>query len=231
MEKIFVSFDIDGTLIKFGGESAKHPIAFRNAFNILFHMNIKEYPLDYLGHNNRGLTDSTLLSKMMEKAHLKFDKNIQKKFRTILEKEYKSIVQPQFDLTPNAESFLNELSNKKNVTLGIATGNFKEIAAIKLSFTHLDKYLPLDIGGYGDLFSRRDIIINALKSAYSHGKGPFDRMIHIGDTVQDAQGAISAGFEPFIVTTGKEKSGFPKESFVCQDFKTDYEKIFKYLRL
>lgn len=229
--KTFISFDIDGTLIKFGGESAKHPLAFRNAFNKLFHMNIKEYPLQYIQKNVYGMTDLQTLIEMMKKANIKPTDKIIADFQKEIEKEYLSIIKPNFNLVPKADIFLKTLSSNTNFTLGVATGNFENLAWIKLSLSNLDKYFPLHIGGYGNVLNRSDVIKNALKDAYSKGYGPFDRFIHIGDTSCDAESALSVGFEAVISKTGKEKSNFPEGSIVFEDFDTDYSKILDFLKI
>lgn len=229
--RTFISFDIDGTLIKFGGESAKHPLAFRNAFNKLFNMNIKEYPLQYINKNVYGMTDLQTLIEMMKKANFKPTKKIISDFQEIVENEYLSIIKPNFSLTSKADFLLKTLSSNSNLTLAVATGNFEKIAWTKLSLSGLDKYFSLHIGGYGNVLDRSDVIKNALEDAYIKGTGPFDRFIHFGDTSCDAESALNAGFEAAIVKTGKEKNNFPEGSIVFEDFDTDYSKILSFLKI
>ena len=228
--KTIITFDIDGTLIKFGGESAKHPLAFRNAFNELFHMNIKEYPLDYIKKNVYGMTDLQTLIEMMNKANIQPTNKKIEQFQKTFEKHYLSIIQPNFNLVPNADIFLRELASKPNLTLGIATGNFERIAWTKLALTNLDKYFPLHIGGYGNVIKRSDVIKNSLKNACQKGAGPFDRFIHFGDTSSDAKSALEVGFESVIVKTGKQKYNFPSGSVVFENFDTDFSNILKFLK-
>ena len=229
--KTFITFDIDGTLIKFGGESAKHPLAFRNAFNELFHMNIQEYPLQYIQKNVYGMTDLQTLIEMMHKANIQPTDKVVADFQKTVEKQYLSIIQPNFNLVPKAEIFLKTLASNTNLTLAVATGNFEKLAWTKLTLSKLDKYFPLHIGGYGNVMNRSEVIKKALEDAYSKKAGPFDRFIHFGDTSCDAKSALEVGFESVIVKTGKEKSNFPEGSIVFEDFDTDYSKILDFLKI
>jgi hypothetical protein len=47
--RVLVTFDIDGTLIKFGGESQKHPMAMTAALNDFCGLDVANLPERYLG--------------------------------------------------------------------------------------------------------------------------------------------------------------------------------------
>lgn len=209
--KILITFDIDGTLIKFGGESRKHPEAFISAFNKFCGLNIDVFPEDFLGVKTDGWTDSHLISALLAKANFSTDSDTLKRVQALAEAEYFAIVGPNFNLVPNAVEFLASLTRIPNVTMSIASGNFESIAWKKLELAGLSSFFQRENGGgFGELHDRTEL----LQQAESCCKGPFTHKIHIGDTIADAEAAHACGFTSVIVTTGRRKEGFPEYSHV-----------------
>ncbi|OHT14572.1 haloacid dehalogenase-like hydrolase family protein [Tritrichomonas foetus] len=226
----FISFDIDGTLIKFGGESVKHPIAVRDAFNELLKLKIKEYPEKFIAKQSDGWTDSQLCREMLKSAKITPSHDLLLNFQKKTEDIYYSIIKPNFNIVPGAHKFLSYLSQKPNIVLGIATGNFEKIAWKKIQLSNLEKYFSHHIGGFGNSLTRKEILQNALKDAITKGFGPFQRMIHVGDTKSDAVAAFECGFESIIMKTGRQKDGFPKYAKIFNDFETDFQKLIDYIK-
>ena len=62
----FISFDIDGTLLKFGGASRNHPLAFSKAFEEL--LTPIGLPEAFLGKPVDGKTDFWLVKELIRKV-------------------------------------------------------------------------------------------------------------------------------------------------------------------
>lgn len=218
-----ITFDIDGTLLKFGGNSVNHPIAMMMAFNEMFHENIKEYPEKFINKPVRGWTDYHLACEMFKKTGREITTESISRFQKIAEEKYKDISINPPVLTPGVHELLSKLITLPNIKLAIATGSFPNIAKRKLIQSGLMKYFNDKVGGYGDSYYRSDVIRNALKEAEQFYKLHFPNKYHVGDTSSDVQSSIECGFKSIAVKTGHQKSNFPTESMVIDDFASGYD--------
>ena len=221
--KTLITFDIDGTLLKFGGNSAKHPIAFQMAFSEMF--TPIDLPEKYLGKRLEGATDLLLATEMIKKFGVTPTPSLLKSFQTRVEEIYDQIFTEPSDLTPGIQDLLEQLSQSDNYILALATGNYKRIALKKLKLANLDKYFQPLIGGFGDnAYSKSEIVLEAAQDAEANYSNIGHR-IHIGDTPDDVNAAINAGFFPLAVRTGRPNTIFPACCLVMTNLLNSYDKI------
>jgi phosphoglycolate phosphatase-like HAD superfamily hydrolase len=224
--KILVTFDIDGTLIRFGGESRKHPVALIHALNRLCNLQIDVFPEAYLDVRVHGWTDLHQATELLKKAEKEVTQAVLTEFQSIAEEDYESISQGGFELVPNAKEFLQAVCAIPNVVVAIASGNFPRIAWQKLKVTGLAKFFSPRTGGYGTVLDRKDLLVAAEEScAREFGIDAFAKRIHIGDTKSDAVAAHEAGFVPVVVTTGREQTELPDYAHVYPQFSLDPSEI------
>lgn len=102
---------------------------------------------------------------------------------------------------PGVRPLLEHLATLEAVTLGIATGNLRRNAALKLRHTGLDGFFAPLLGGFGeDGTDRRDIVARALEDCRPH---PRDRAVVVGDTPRDIDAARTNGVAAIAVATGR----------------------------
>ena len=95
------------------------------------------------------------------------------------------------------------LQSRKDVALGLLTGNFEEAARIKLG--HFDLWDYFRCGAFGDDAADRNALVPfAVDRARGCGLGDFDYadVIVIGDTPSDVACANAVGAVPVAVATG-----------------------------
>jgi phosphoglycolate phosphatase len=187
-----ILFDIDGTLLLTGG-AGKH------AFNRIFKDLYNEEAI-WQDIQPGGRTDVSLIKECFDKRWS----------REPSEDEIKAVKQAyiealpaelpkseNFRLMPHVKETLTALKDRKDVALGIVTGNFKDTAWQKLKHAELDSYFHF--GGYGcDSEDRLELTEVAIENAMEF-TGDIDSEIYvIGDTVADMQ----CGKAVFATTIG-----------------------------
>ena len=221
--KFFISFDIDGTLIKFGGASKNHPIAFSQAFSeILEPIGLPE---QFLGKNVDGKTDFWLTKEIVRKITQNEDISLVQKIKQRISDIYEEFDQPP-NLVPGAERLLSKLSSMENVTLGISSGNFESIGWRKLQITNLLPYFPNRICGMGDFDTRIEALNDSREHAVQATGSDFDCYIHVGDTYNDVESARKAGYFPIAVNSGRVKiESDGKPMLIVDDYDKGYDDI------
>ncbi len=201
-------FDIDGTLILSGGAGRR---AFERVFMEMY--GIRE---SMHGFQPQGKTDTLItielikkfLNRKPEKDEIKI---ILKKYCDYLVHEVRN--SPGYRVLPGVVNVLEELHSDENILLGLATGNIKCGAEIKLSRADLVKYF--DFGVYGDTPNRTELLHRAhqlgQKIALERGIEN-TRTVVIGDTIRDVKAAREAGLEVVLVATGPEPIDLLKRS-------------------
>jgi phosphoglycolate phosphatase-like HAD superfamily hydrolase len=102
---------------------------------------------------------------------------------------------------PGAAALLAALAARDDVVLGLATGNTRRNAALKLAHAGLDAWFGAPPrGGFGDVHEERADLVRAGARACGHVDG--DRLVVVGDTVHDVRGARAAGAVAVAVATG-----------------------------
>lgn len=190
-------FDIDGTILLTNGAGSR---AANRAFEKIYGLK------DAMGGiNAAGKTDPLILSEMFMKS---LSRKYTQEEAQVLYPEYvkyleEEIVKSQIDIMPGIPALLEKLSERKDIILGIATGNIEHGAWIKLRQTGL--HIHFGFGGFGsDSESREGLIRKAVERAKSHlnRKENFDKVFVIGDTPYDIIHGRAAGAVTVAVATG-----------------------------
>lgn len=224
-KRVFISFDIDGTIIEFDKNVSFHHEAFAQAVTEYFGK--ADIPAKMLGYSVAGWMDRKILKNMIEKlGYEASNENLEKTINKATE-----IFSNLFTATPivpiGMREMLEELSTMPNVTIGLATGNLEGIAWKKLEAAGILKYFKGRFGGFGDVvLDRADAIRTAKLNAEKALGIKFDKAIHIGDMISDAQGAIDAGAHGIIVKTGAivlPDDEYPKPCTVLENMKVNHD--------
>jgi phosphoglycolate phosphatase-like HAD superfamily hydrolase len=108
---------------------------------------------------------------------------------------------------PGAEAALRALRDTPGVVQSVLTGNIRPNALSKLAAFGLDRYLDLDVGGYGsDDAARPNLVGIARRRAaakYGGAFGPADTVL-LGDTPRDVQAGRRGGAYVVGVATGPD---------------------------
>lgn len=128
---------------------------------------------------------------------------------------------------PGVEELIKILLNKKDIFLGLLTGNTYEKARIKLTDCGLWKYF--DLGAFGDATRVRSKLVEiALEDAKNKLKINFnkDDVYLIGDTIRDIYCAREAGVKCIAVATGQEsieQLNLESPDYIFSDFNNPKE--------
>lgn len=201
MSKKLVLFDIDGTILYLDfGISRK---IFKDVLGNMFR-DLKSLDVDF---DYSGLTDLNILLKIAELNNVSFDL-FQKVIHSIWENLYvqfrANCNQRTVHLIEGAKEFIQSLSRREDIILGLLTGNFRRCAYLKLSIVGLDKFFPF--GAFGDdSIDRSDLPRIALERAKSFSKVYFipENAVIIGDSVLDIETAKKNGIKSIAVATGR----------------------------
>lgn len=190
-------FDIDGTLLSTSGAGIKAAdMAFEKIYNIKNVMS---------GIKTDGKTDPMILKEMFavglkreylqSEADLIFDEYV-----WYLDSEL--LNGGKIDILPGIYELLTLLSNDANNLLGLATGNIKPGAWLKLRHSGLDKFFKF--GGFGsDSEYREKLIRKAIERSRDYCHSGIDKIYVIGDTPLDIIHGSAAGAITVAVATGR----------------------------
>lgn len=219
-----ILFDLDGTILLSGGAGARAVCrACKKIYGI-------ENAMD--GIKPDGKTDITILReifKAMEKDFLLEEiDGLFSKYLIFLKDEVAN--SHDYRVMPGIPELIKALSKREDIILGIATGNIKEAALIKLGRSGLGHYFRF--GGFGSDFEDREEII---RIAIERGKGflnkenGFDGIFVIGDTPLDIIAARVVGVKAVAVATGSYSISDLKEynpDYLFENF-SDLESVLK----
>jgi phosphoglycolate phosphatase len=196
-----ILFDIDGTLVKAGGAGAR-------ALN---------YAVEAMtGHKNA--CDAVQLQGATDKSNFEnayragAGRKPTAKQLTVLTQKYvdrlplevlASVKAKKYFKIKGVERFLETLSGRKDVLVGLGTGNLKEGAFIKLEPSGLLKHFAF--GGYGcDSHHRSEMLRKAVERAAKLAKASVRErdVFVIGDTHRDVEAAKEAGYHSGVVLDG-----------------------------
>lgn len=189
-------FDIDGTLISTSG-------AGRAAMETAL---VEEFSLSRLvnGVPMSGRTDRAIARDLFHAHQLEDSPENWQRFLAA----YMRIL-PQFlagragRVLPGIASFLDQLSSRSDVAVGLLTGNVESGARVKLEYYRIFQHFRF--GGFGDVhFDRNDVAREALAEVRRHCRAPVDLadVWVIGDTPLDVRCARAIGARSVAVATG-----------------------------
>ena len=192
---ILMLFDIDGTLV----QGAKcHYKAYIEGVKKFYGM--EEYVHSI---NAAGKSDKLILQEILTLGGLTAEE-IQKNFQNCLDfmTDYylKNVQNENIRVLDGTAELLEELQ-RKNVLLGLVTGNLEPIAYAKLGRVGLDGYFSF--GGFGSDNADRSLMVKkALIIAKNQLGFNGDKIFVIGDTPRDVEAAQAYNLKTIAVATG-----------------------------
>lgn len=194
-----VLFDIDGTLILSGRAGLRGMEA---AFHKLYGAPRALEHVPFAGRTDRAIVSDGLAGI----GRAPTDAEILRLRDAYLEELPVEMPRPVDDpsgVLPGVEALLDALAGRKDVAVGLLTGNFAGGAAIKLGY--FDLWRRFAFGAFGDHhLDRRDLYPVAIETAGRHGLplvSP-EQVIIIGDTPLDVDCARAHGARAVGVATG-----------------------------
>ena len=192
-------FDIDQTLINTGGAGLR--ALNRACEKILDLRNAMD------GISPHGKTDPAIAREIL-RARFGSGSPADHEISSILEGYLSFLAEevqssPTYRVLPGILSLLEEMSPRKDVMLGLATGNIELGARVKLSRANLNRYF--EFGGFGsDSEDRTELVRRAAERASRKSDVSISpsNVFVIGDTPLDIQAGNQAGFKTVGVATG-----------------------------
>ena len=191
-----ILFDIDGTLVNSGGAGHR---AFSRALESTLGIGggLNGVRLD-------GKTDLQIVREVFDCRGME-EEISQESARELFEnyvgflREELEIVGDGYQVLPGVEDLLAYLGRSSSALLGVATGNIKEGAWLKLEHGNLNQFFV--VGGYGsDSESRTELIRVAIDRAKE--RTHVTSTVVIGDTPRDIQHGKQAGAQVVAVASG-----------------------------
>ena len=194
-----VLWDIDGTLVDTAGHGAG---AFADAFEVLFGR-APEGLVAMAGRTDHEIALSILKHNRIAdgEAHLP---SMWRELEAALIRK-RDAIRAEGRALPGAARTLEALAGRPGILQSLLTGNIEANAATKLAAFGLDRWLDLDIGGYGsDGGVRSALVAVALGRAEAeHGIELTARdAVLVGDTPLDVAAARAAGARAVAVASG-----------------------------
>ncbi len=207
MRPTVLLFDIDGTLISTGGAGRR---AIERAFAVHCGRADACSSFRFDGMTDRGIVRKALQAIEIEPTEAAIDE-VLAAYVAILEEEVAR--SPRYRIHAGMERALEASLARKNVAVGLGTGNIREGARVKL--TRGGIYGCFSFGGFGSDHEHRPTLIEigARRGAAALGE-PFEacRVVIIGDTPSDVAAAQAIGAECIGVGTG---SFTPEQLLAC----------------
>lgn len=104
---------------------------------------------------------------------------------------------------PGVPAILAALAERPGVVQSLVTGNLRPVAGFKVDAFGLDRYLDLDIGGYGGVSEVRAVLVAAAVAGAARRHGTAGAVVVVGDTPHDVTAALAHGARSVAVATGR----------------------------
>lgn len=202
-KKLLVSFDIDGTLINCVNGRLVQKNAFINAAKSFFRKEIESKSL--FGPQRVGQTDAYVIKGILEKRGLEANNKNMTDFMGYYNHFFCNSDLGNVELRPGVCRVLDKLISDNKVKICLVTGNTKETACNKLEKAGLVRYFTPFIGGFGNNFTRKQCMIEAMKNVKDMFKVDINNVVHIGDTSDDIASALEVKANPIGVYFDKSK--------------------------
>lgn len=188
-------FDIDGTLLSSGGAGS---LAFFRAL-------AEEFSLEEIRGevSFSGRTDRAILRDLFQLHALEDNEENWRRFLTAYLRHLPdTLSESQGRILPGVAELLDQLAVRRDVCLGLLTGNSEQGARVKLGHYRLAHFFAF--GGYGDIhYERDDVARSAITAAASHLEAISPESVWvIGDTPLDVRCARAIGAHSIAVATG-----------------------------
>ncbi|MCY3969558.1 MAG: haloacid dehalogenase-like hydrolase [Acidobacteria bacterium] len=182
-----VVFDVDGTLVEsdeFDG------ILYARAVREVLDIDVDD---DWSGY--RHVTDSGILEEILDRHGIEGDHSAT---HALVRKTFAALVRDdlarrngRLPEIPGAAAFVNRLVAHPEVSVGVATGGWRETAAMKLRAIGLDPG-TLHFASGSDAIRRTEIMRMAERRALAGGSG--DRKTYFGNQPWDREASLSLGW-------------------------------------
>lgn len=195
-----VLWDVDHTLIENGGVSKD---TYARAFELLAGRSPSIRPV------TDGRTDFQIMRELLAANSVDVDGfteigQFENELRAAMEEKKVELPQRGYVLSGVIEA-LTILSTAPNVVQSVLTGNISANAFAKLHAFDLDKWMDLDVGGFGSDDTVRSKLVDAAQRKARAKYGiDFDQFstVLIGDTPLDVKAAHDGGARVIAVATG-----------------------------
>lgn len=196
-ERRLILFDIDGTLITSGGAGEK---ALKEAMRTRFGKTE-----DFSGIVLAGATDRGIAMNLLEKNHLPAsDENVAALMDAYLHHLSEEIGRHAGSVLPGIVPLLEALQRRKNVVLGLLTGNLVRGAEIKLR--HFGVWDFFEFGAFADDHHDRNELGHFARARAMETTGsefPPERIFVVGDTPRDIECGRAIGARTVAIATGQ----------------------------
>ena len=189
-------FDIDGTLISSGGAGK---VALEAALADEFGITGLIEKLELSGRTDRAIIRDLFRMHVIDET----PDNLRRLTAAYLRRLHECLERNNGRVLPGVKDLLVQLCTRKDVLVGLLTGNVRAGARVKLG--HFGLFDHFAVGGYGDYhFDRDDVAREALTEVNRVLNGTADpnHIWVIGDTPLDVRCARAIGVRVAAVATG-----------------------------
>jgi phosphoglycolate phosphatase len=109
-------------------------------------------------------------------------------------------------LLPGARAAVTAVAALPGAVQSVLTGTIRPNAAVKLRAFGLDRFLDLDVGGYGsDAYPRGSLLLmSRVRAAEKYGAAiTAESTVYLADTARDVEAAETGGARSIAVATGR----------------------------
>jgi phosphoglycolate phosphatase-like HAD superfamily hydrolase len=189
---LLVLWDIDGTLVDGAGHG-------RHAFDDAYRAVTGREPPGRV--EMAGRTDRMIAMSMLDGDDTSLSPMLTELERALAEREHR--IRAEGRALPGAEAALEALAGRPETIQSLLTGNLASNAALKLGAFGLERWLDLEVGGYGsDPHERRSDLVAVARERAAAKYSPAVDTVLIGDTPLDVDAAHEAGARAVGVASG-----------------------------
>lgn len=193
-----ILFDIDGTLTRSGGAGRK---IFDRVFVRLYQEKDASEGLDFAGKTDPMIIEEIFKARLGRLPDQTEMIRVKKAYLKILEDDVRSV--RSYQPIEGIAELLKALSSNDHILLGLATGNYRESAFLKLQSAGLRKFFSF--GGFGsDSPNRTELTRLGIERGkelipFHHN---FEKAFVVGDTPYDVEAGQAAGAVTIAMLTG-----------------------------
>jgi phosphoglycolate phosphatase-like HAD superfamily hydrolase len=200
-------FDIDGTLLRAGGAGRRAvEIAIGEVLGKSNDVSLESIPF-------AGRTDPWIISQALAKYGVAADRALIQEViaRYIAALPGQLALANAFEVLPGVVGLLRHLLGRRNLALGLGTGNAERAAYAKLARGGLESFFSF--GGFGsDHVDRAEVLRIGLERGRKKAEREDARAVVIGDTPRDVEAARAIGAECIAVETGGYEASALREA-------------------
>jgi phosphoglycolate phosphatase len=189
---LLVLWDIDGTLVDGAGQG-------RHAFEDAFRAVTGREPPDRV--EMAGRTDRMIAMAMLDGDDGSLAPMLDELERALATREAR--MRAEGRALPGAAEALAALAEREDTVQSLLTGNLAANAALKLGAFGLERFVDLEVGGYGsDPHERRSDLGAVARERAAAKYSPALHTVLVGDTPLDVSAAHEAGARAVAVASG-----------------------------